>query len=91
MTLIHPYPGTWDAWQDWRWVKATAGISESARFHDPCPSALTFLASRGTPVRTLMGIAGYANLATMMEIQARLDTDYDRASIDLDKTEKEAL
>ena len=64
-------------------MKAEAGIPEHVRFHDLRHSALTILASRGTPVRTLMGIAGHSNLATTMQIYAHLDADNVRTSIDL--------
>lgn len=77
-----PYHPT-EVRRHWRKVKLTAGIPESVRFHDLRHSALTILASRGVPPRTLMGIAGHSTIAVTMQIYAHLDTDSVRSSIDL--------
>jgi len=67
----------------WKGVKAKAGIPEHVRFHDLRHSALTILATRGVPPRTLMGIAGHSTIAVTMQIYAHLDADNVRSSIDL--------
>lgn len=49
------------------------------------------MATRGTAPRTLMGIAGHATIATMMQIYAHLDAENVRTATglmsDLDETE----
>jgi integrase len=79
------------AWHD---VKARASLPETVRFHDLRHGALTLLAARGTPLRTLMGIAGHTNPQTTMQIYAHLDDASARSSMDLTAdiygTEKES-
>ncbi len=67
----------------WKGVKIKAGIPDHVRFHDLRHSALTILATRGVPPRTLMGIAGHSTIAVTMQIYAHLDADSVRSSIDL--------
>jgi integrase len=67
----------------WIAAKERAGIPEHVRFHDLRHSALTILASRGVPLRTLMGIAGHSTIAVTMQIYAHLDADSVRESIEL--------
>ncbi len=69
--------------KDWKIVKSTAGIPDHVRFHDLRHSALTILATRGVPPRTLMGIAGHSTIAVTMQIYAHLDADSVRTSLDL--------
>ncbi len=64
-------------------MRKRAGLPETVRFHDLRHGALTMLAARGTPVRTLTGIAGHANSATTLGIYAHLDMDNVRTSVDL--------
>lgn len=78
----------------WEGVKLRAGLPSTVRFHDLRHGALTLLAARGTPLRTLMGIAGHTNPDTTLQIYAHLDNESARASMglitDLYEAEKES-
>jgi integrase len=72
-----------EIYASWNWVKRETGISAHVRFHDLRHTALTILATRGVPPRTLMGIAGHSTIAVTMQIYAHLDADSVRESINL--------
>jgi integrase len=72
-----------EIYASWSRVKLATGIPTHVRFHDLRHTALTILATRGVPPRTLMGIAGHATIAVTMQIYAHLDVNSVRESIDL--------